>query len=62
MVSIKSMKTYFIAVVVVIAAVLIAGWFLNGGEHFKDITAVCYGFVIGWLAVWFIAQSVYSKK
>jgi hypothetical protein len=56
------MKTYFISVVIIIAVVLIAGWFLNGGEHFKEAALVCYGFVIGWLAAWFIAQSVYSKK
>ena len=55
------MKTYFIAVVIVIVAVLIAAWFVNGGEHFKDVAMVCYGFVIGWLAAW-VAQSVSSKK
>jgi uncharacterized membrane protein YdjX (TVP38/TMEM64 family) len=50
--SIKSMKTYFITVVVVIVAVLIAAWFLNGGAAFQAVAMVCYGFVIGWLASW----------
>jgi hypothetical protein len=55
-VSIKSMKTYFITVVIVIVAVLIAAWFVNGGVAFQAVAMVCYGFVIGWLASW-LAQS-----
>lgn len=56
------MKAYFITVVVVIVVVLIAAWFINGGEHFKDVALICYGAVIGWVAAWVAAQSVYSKR
>jgi hypothetical protein len=45
-VSINSMKTYFIAVVVIVVE-LVAAWFVSGGEHFRDVALVCYGFVIG---------------
>jgi hypothetical protein len=41
------MKTYFITVVVVLVAVLIAAWFVNGGVAFQAVALVCYGFVIG---------------
>jgi uncharacterized membrane protein YfcA len=56
------MKAYFITVVIVIAVVLLAEWFMNGGEHFKDVALICYGFVIGWLVAWFATQCLSAKK
>jgi hypothetical protein len=42
--------------------VLGIAWFYNGGEHFKGVASVCYGFLLGWLAGAFTTKSVYEKK
>ncbi len=55
------MKSYIIAVLVIIAVVLLVGWFVTPGEHFKSVALVCSGFLLGWLSA-FIAQFVYGKK
>lgn len=52
------MKSYIIAVLVVIAVVLLVAWFFTPYQHFFNVSLVCYGFLLGW----FSALSVYRKK
>lgn len=56
------MKSYIIAVLVIIAVVLLIAWFYTPGEHFKNVALVCSGFLLGWLSAFLVAHSVYGKK
>jgi len=51
-----------IGTIAIIAVVLCIAWFHKGGEHFKSVALICYGFPIGWLNGFVIARSVYRKK
>ncbi len=41
-----------LAVLVVLAVVAGIAWFRTPGEHFIRVSAVCYGFPLGWFAGW----------
>jgi len=58
----KTLRLHIIWVIIIIVVVLGIAWFYNGGEHFKGVASVCYGFLIGWLSGAFTAKSVYEKK
>ncbi|MFI5331413.1 MAG: hypothetical protein ACHQ2F_10350 [Desulfobaccales bacterium] len=65
MAQIKSMKTIrwnIFGAIIIIAAVLGIAWFYKGGEHFKGVASVCYGFLLGWIAGFVAAKAVYQKK
>jgi hypothetical protein len=49
-VKIKTIKAYIISAVIIIAVILIAARFINGGVHYKYVSLICYGFLIGYLA------------
>ncbi len=51
----NTLRGYIIGVIIIIAVVLGIAWFYNGGEHFKGVSSVCYGFLLGWLSGAFIA-------
>jgi hypothetical protein len=51
-----------IGTIAIIAVVLCIAWFQSGGEHFKSVALICYGFFIGWLNGFVVARSVYTKK
>jgi uncharacterized membrane protein YfcA len=46
----QTFRERLVATVIAIALVLSIAWFYKGGEHFKNVALVCYGFVIGWLS------------
>jgi drug/metabolite transporter (DMT)-like permease len=58
----KNLRWHIIGVLIIIVVVLGVAWFYNGGEHFKGVASVCYGFLLGWLSGAFTAKSVYEKK
>ena len=58
----KALRWYFIGVVIIIVVVVGIAWFYKGGEHFKGVASVCYGFLLGWLSGAFTAKSVDKKK
>jgi len=57
----KNLPGQVLATIAVIAVVLGIAWFHNGGEHFKSVALICYGFSIGWLNGFVVARSVYQK-
>ncbi|MGO8761684.1 MAG: hypothetical protein ACLP2P_08755 [Desulfobaccales bacterium] len=50
----KTFRGYVVALGIPIAVVLGIAWFYKGGEHFKNVALICYGFVIGWLSAAFV--------
>jgi|GEM_PF-3410921 len=40
----KNLRWHIIGVLIIIVVVLGVAWFYNGGEHFKGVASVCYGF------------------
>jgi drug/metabolite transporter (DMT)-like permease len=52
---------YWIAVIVIIAAVLGVAWFYDGGQHFKSVAGVCYGYLIGYVSG-FLTKSFKDKR
>ncbi len=53
---------YSIRVIIALAVVLGIAWFYKGGEHFRGVAAVCYGYLLGWLSGFVRAKYVYQKK
>ncbi len=58
----KTVGRYFIRVIIALAAVLAVAWFYQGGVHFKLVSAVCYGYGLGWLSGFVRAKLVYQKQ
>jgi len=50
----KTLCGYVVALAIPMAVVLCLAWFYKGGEHFKNVALICYGFVIGWLSAAFV--------
>jgi uncharacterized membrane protein YfcA len=57
----KTFRRYLVALVIAIGAVLAIAWFYKGGEHFKYVALVCYGYVIGWLSAAFVFRRKKSE-
>jgi uncharacterized membrane protein len=50
------------AVAVLILGVLCTvAWFYAPRQHFVGVSAVCYGFLIGWFAAWYSVYR-YSRR
>lgn len=50
----KNIFGYVVKLAIAIGVVLCIAWFYKGGEHFKNVALICYGFFIGWLSAAFI--------
>jgi uncharacterized membrane protein YfcA len=58
----KTLGRYFIPIILALAVVMSVAWFYHGGVHFKLVSAVCYGYAIGWLSGFVRAKLDYQKK
>jgi hypothetical protein len=47
-------------VVIVLAVVIGLAWFYTSGQNFIGVSAVCYGYLLGWLSTWFYANRLCS--
>lgn len=56
----RATRGYVIAVAVILALVLLAAEFINGGEHFQTVALICAGFAAGWIAA-FASQRLYRS-
>jgi len=52
---------YVIGVLIVWTIILCLAWFLAGEEHFKTMTLLCTGFLLGMLAM-YIAVHLYKWR
>jgi uncharacterized membrane protein YfcA len=50
----KTFRGYVVPLALTISMVLGLAWFYKGGEHFKIVALICYGYVIGWLSAAFV--------
>lgn len=57
----KGLRGQVLATIAIIAAVLGSAWLYNGGERFKSVALICYGFSIGWLNGFVVARSIYRN-
>jgi O-antigen/teichoic acid export membrane protein len=47
--------------VIVLGAVCAAAWLYAPRQHFVGVSAVCYGFLIGWFVAWYSVYR-YSRR
>ena len=52
---------YLIGVIIIIAVILCVAWFYGGGQAFRNVSFVCYGFIIGY-SVAFIHSRLREKN
>jgi len=49
----KTFTRYLVSVLCILAVVLGVARFYDAGVHFSQVSLICYGFLIGYLAAWF---------
>ena len=53
-------KRYMIAVLLLIAIVLFAAGVIHGGDNFRSVALISFGFLLGWLSA-LISKLVYKE-
>jgi ABC-type Fe3+ transport system permease subunit len=51
-----------IAVLIVLGVVIGIAWYYTPGEPFVLVSAVCYGYLIGWFSTWFTNYFYFRKQ
>ncbi len=57
----KNLRGQVLVTISIIGVVLGIAWLSNGGQAFKSVALICYGFAIGWLNGFVVARFVYKK-